>query len=62
MAGVAVITAACVGVEDRAGVGVRPVQRIDEFDVATITRVSKIGAGSGVAETRHAADPDACGI
>lgn len=62
MAGVAVITEACIGVKDRACVDVCPVQCIYEFDSASNSLVSEIEAGSGVVETRHAANPDAVGI
>jgi Fe-S-cluster-containing hydrogenase component 2 len=62
MAGLAIITEACIDVKDRACVDVCPVQCIYEFDSASNSLVSEIEAGSGVVETRHAANPDAVGI
>lgn len=57
MAGLAIITEACIGVKDRACVDVCPVQCIYEFDPVANALVSEIEAGSGVVETSHAADP-----
>ena len=59
MAGLAIITEACIDVKDRACVDVCPVQCIYEFDPATNTLTSEEVAGSGVVETSHAADPAA---
>lgn len=57
MAGLAIITEACIGVKDRACVDVCPVQCIYEFDPVANVLVSEIEAGSGVVETSHAVDP-----
>lgn len=62
MAGLAVITEACIGTKDRACVDVCPVQCIYEFDPASNHLVSEQQAGSGVVENSHAAAPDAIGI
>lgn len=62
MAGLAIITEACIGVKDRACVDVCPVQCIYEFDPATNTLVSEDVAGSGVIETTHAVNPDAISV
>ena len=58
MAGVAVITEACIDVKDRACVDVCPVQCIYEFDPATNRLVSEEEAGNGIVENEHQADAD----
>ena len=62
MAGLAVITEACLDVKDRACVDVCPVQCIYEYDAAHNTLVSEDEAGSGIVENRHTPNPDAVGI
>ena len=62
MAGLAIITEACIGVKDRACVDVCPVQCIYEFDPVTNLLVSEAEAGSGVIETSHTADPAAVAV
>jgi Fe-S-cluster-containing hydrogenase component 2 len=62
MAGVAVITEACIDVKDRACVDVCPVQCIYEFDPATDTLFSEEQAGSGVIENQHRPNPEAIAI
>ena len=62
MAGVAIITEACIGVKDRACVDVCPVQCIYEFDPATNKLVSEVEAGSGVVENSHTPNADAVAI
>jgi Fe-S-cluster-containing hydrogenase component 2 len=62
MAGVAVITEACIDVKDRACVDVCPVQCIYEFDPATNTLFSEEQAGSGVIENQHRPNPEAIAI
>jgi len=62
MAGLAIITEACIDVKDRACVDVCPVQCIYEFDPATNTLVSEEVAGSGVIETTHTPRADAIAI
>ncbi|MDO9176391.1 MAG: 4Fe-4S dicluster domain-containing protein [Actinomycetota bacterium] len=62
MAGVAIITEACIGVKDRACVDVCPVQCIYEFDAAQNVLVSEQMAGSGVVENSHAPNADAVSI
>jgi NAD-dependent dihydropyrimidine dehydrogenase PreA subunit len=62
MAGIAIITEACIGTKDRACVDVCPVQCIYEFDSVTNLLVSEIEAGSGVIENQHAANPEAIAI
>lgn len=62
MAGIAIITEACIDVKDRACVDVCPVQCIYEFDPGENALVSEIEAGSGEVENRHAPNPDAVGI
>lgn len=57
MAGVAVITEACLDVKDRACVDVCPVQCIYELDPASGTLRSEDVAGSGVVENTHRATP-----
>lgn len=62
MAGVAIITEACIGVKDRACVDVCPVQCIYEFVPATNMLQSEVAAGDGVVENSHRADPDAIAV
>jgi NAD-dependent dihydropyrimidine dehydrogenase PreA subunit len=62
MAGLAIITEACIGVKDRACVDVCPVQCIYEYDAATGALTSEEVAGSGIVETTHRANPDAVGV
>ena len=59
MAGLAIITEACIDVKDRACVDVCPVRCIYEFDPAKDLLVSEDEAGSGVIETTHTPNPDA---
>jgi len=58
MAGLAIITEACIGVKDRACVDVCPVQCIYEFDSVNNVLVSEVEAGSGEIETTHTPVPD----
>jgi ferredoxin len=53
MAGIAIITEACIGVKDRACVDVCPVQCIYEFDPQKNILFSEEQAGSGVTENTH---------
>ena len=62
MAGVAVITEACIGTKDRACVDVCPVQCIYEYDAAGGVLNSEQMAGSGVVENSHAASADSIAI
>ena len=62
MAGLAIITEACIGVKDRACVDVCPVQCIYEYDPTTDRLVSEVQAGSGIVETAHAVNTDAIAI
>ena len=62
MAGVAVITEACIGVKDRACVDVCPVQCIYEFDPVNNLLVSEVEAGNGIVENSHRPNPDAVAI
>ena len=62
MAGLAIITEACIDTKDRACVDVCPVQCIYEFDPATNTLFSEEEAGSGTIENTHAPNPDAIAI
>ena len=62
MAGLAIITEACVDTKDRACVDVCPVQCIYEFDPATNQLFSEAEAGSGEIANTHAPAPDAIGI
>ena len=59
MAGIAIITEACIDVKDRACVDVCPVQCIYEYDPAKGVLFSEDEAGSGVVENTHAPDPEA---
>jgi NAD-dependent dihydropyrimidine dehydrogenase PreA subunit len=54
MAGIAVITEACIDVKDRACVDVCPVQCIYEFDPAKNILFSEEEHGSGEIENQHA--------
>ena len=51
MAGLAIITEACIDVKDRACVDVCPVQCIYEFDPAKNMLFSEVQAGSGSSRT-----------
>jgi Fe-S-cluster-containing hydrogenase component 2 len=62
VAGLAIITEACIDVKDRACVDVCPVQCIYEFDPANNVLVSEREAGSGEIETTHTPNADAIGI
>ncbi len=62
MAGIAVITEACIDVKDRACVDVCPVQCIYEFNPATNRLISEAVAGSGEIETTHIVNPETIGI
>ena len=62
MAGLAIITEACIDVKDRACVDVCPVQCIYEFDPQKNVLFSEVEAGSGTIETTHTANPDSIGI
>ena len=62
MAGLAIITEACIDVKDRACVDVCPVQCIYEFDPTNNLLFSEAEAGSGSIENTHAASADAIGI
>jgi len=59
MAGLAIITEACIDVKDRACVDVCPVQCIYEFDGTTNQLFSEAEAGSGTIENSHMPNPDA---
>ena len=62
MAGLAIITEACIDVKDRACVDVCPVQCIYEFDPQQNVLFSEDEAGSGTIETTHTADPGAIAV
>jgi Fe-S-cluster-containing hydrogenase component 2 len=62
VAGLAIITEACIDVKDRACVDVCPVQCIYEFDPASNVLFSEDEAGSGVIENTHTPTPDAIAI
>ena len=62
MAGLAIITEACIDVKDRACVDVCPVQCIYEYNPSTNSLFSEEEAGSGVIENTHAPNPDAIAI
>ena len=62
MAGLAIITEACIDVKDRACVDVCPVQCIYEFDEQTNQLYSEAEAGSGVIESTHTPAGDAIGV
>ena len=61
MAGLAIITEACIDVKDRACVDVCPVQCIYEFDAAKNVLFSEVQAGQGV-ENTHQPNPDEVAI
>ncbi len=58
MAGIAVITEACIDTKDRACVDVCPVQCIYEYDPAKGVLFSEEVHGSGQVENSHAPDPE----
>jgi ferredoxin len=62
MAGVAIITEACIGTKDRACVDVCPVQCIYEYRPDDNLLVSESAAGSGVVVNTHTPAPDAVAI
>jgi len=62
VSGVAVITEACLDVNDRSCVDVCPVQCIYEFDEPSNLLVSEMRAGSGVAERTHTANAGAATV
>jgi Fe-S-cluster-containing hydrogenase component 2 len=62
VAGLAIITEACIDVKDRACVDVCPVQCIYEFDPQQNVLFSEDEPGSGTIETIHAADPVAIDV
>ena len=59
MAGLAIITEACVDTKDRACVDVCPVQCIYEFDPSTNRLFSEAEAGSGEIANTHTPAPEA---
>ncbi len=62
MAGIAIITEACIDVKDRACVDVCPVQCIYELSPSGDVLTSEVEAGSGVVENTHAPNPDLAGV
>ena len=62
MAGLAIITEACIDVKDRACVDVCPVQCIYEFDPQKNVLFSEEQAGNGVIENSHTPSPEAVAI
>ena len=62
MAGIAIITEACIDVKDRACVDVCPVQCIYEFDPVKNLLFSEDEAGSGEIENTHQPNPDMIAI
>jgi ferredoxin len=62
MAGLAIITEACIDTKDRACVDVCPVQCIYEYDPAKNILFSEVEAGNGEIENQHQPNPDAIGI
>jgi Fe-S-cluster-containing hydrogenase component 2 len=62
MAGLAVITEACIDVKDRACVDACPVQCIYEFAPDRNVLVSEDEAGSGIVENTHTPDPDTIAV
>jgi NAD-dependent dihydropyrimidine dehydrogenase PreA subunit len=62
VAGIAIITEACIDVKDRACVDVCPVQCIYEFDSINNLLFSEVQAGSGVTENSHVPEPDTIGV
>ena len=61
MAGIAIITEACIDVKDRACVGVCPVQCLYEFDAQNNRLFSEEEHGSGVVENVHPRTPTPSG-
>ncbi len=62
MAGIAIITEACIDVKDRACVDVCPVQCIYEYDPSTNTLFSEDEAGNGIIENTHQPSPAAIAV
>jgi ferredoxin len=62
VAGIAIITEACIDTKDRACVDVCPVQCIYEYDPDKNLLFSEIEAGSGEIENTHQPDPDAIAV
>jgi hypothetical protein len=62
MPGIAIITEACIDVEDRACVDVCPVQCIYEFDPPKNILFSEVQAESGVIENTHLPNADSIAI
>jgi Fe-S-cluster-containing hydrogenase component 2 len=62
VAGLAIITEACIDVKDRACVDVCPVQCIYEFDAEKNVLFSEDEAGSGVVENSHTPNADLIGV
>jgi len=62
VAGVAIITEACIDVKDRACVDVCPVQCIYEYNPATNQLFSEVEAGNGEIENTHQPSADCIGI
>jgi Fe-S-cluster-containing hydrogenase component 2 len=62
VAGLAVITEACIDVKDRACVDVCPVQCIYEYDPTRNLLVSEDEAGSGIIENTHVPDADTIAV
>jgi Fe-S-cluster-containing hydrogenase component 2 len=62
VAGLAIITEACIDTKDRACVDVCPVQCIYEYDPAKNILFSEEEHGSGVIENTHTPNPDAIAI
>jgi len=62
VAGLAIITEACIDVKDRACVDVCPVQCIYEYDAAENLLFSEAEAGSGVIENTHTPSSDAIAV
>jgi Fe-S-cluster-containing hydrogenase component 2 len=62
MAGVAIITEACIDTKDRACVDVCPVQCIYEYDPEKNILFSEAEAGSGVIENTHQPNPDSIAV
>jgi Fe-S-cluster-containing hydrogenase component 2 len=62
VAGLAIITEACIDVKDRACVDVCPVQCIYEYDAQKNQLFSEEEAGSGTIENTHAPDADTIAV
>jgi Fe-S-cluster-containing hydrogenase component 2 len=62
VAGIAIITEACIDTKDRACVDVCPVQCIYEYDPDKNLLFSEEEAGSGEIENTHQPDPDAIAV